>query len=165
MDTAETGNPEQQPLPIPDYEVGNRHEQIFSADNDSLAFFEDCANGDLDKVVSFVETHHPCHGDRQRGLEMATFEGQIPVIRYLLEKGTKLHSRVFERPNPTDTFSSPHQTYPDNDGIDGFLSEVAENDRDPLALQILQLFREFGWHPNQPWTQPGVSGNDCYVLL
>lgn len=164
MDTTEN-NQSEQPLPIPDYEIGSFHKQIFSADNDSLAFFEDCAKGNLGNVVSFVETHHPCHGDRQRGLEIATFGGHILVIRYLLENGTKLHSRVFERHNPVDTFSEPHQTYPDNDGIDGFLSDAGDAEKGLLVLQILQVFRDFGWHPNQPWIRPGVSGRQSYTLL
>lgn len=140
-------------LPRPQYSTtGN----LISTENESLSFFAACQAGDLDQVKAFIEEHSPGEAILQYALEQASFSYQPDLARYLLGLGTPLHSCIFERYEPTrETFPGARR----NKVVNIFHGNV---DQDSL-FRLISVFLDFGWHPNQAWSQQ--CGNWAKVAL
>ncbi|KAI1875602.1 uncharacterized protein JN550_001888 [Neoarthrinium moseri] len=101
-------------VPEPDFLMNGQ--EIYNKDDASLQFYPACAEGELDKMRSFVGHSRPPHSDLQYGLEKAAHGFQAEIIQYLMqERNVKLHTRVFETkckmaPSPESIFTggNPH---------------------------------------------------------
>jgi hypothetical protein len=128
-------------IPQPEYLVGGQ--KTYSKDDASTRFFSDCEMGRLPRVCDFAEAISPSQGDLQFGLEKAAQGFHIDIVRYLMEqRGAKLHTFVFERMNPMipwaqNIFSSGN----------------------PKLLELISVFLNNGWHPNQVWKSGRFHSN------
>lgn len=137
-------------IPLPEYEEEDSY--LPSKDDASLDFYEACADGDVEELASYIEEEHPDPRDLQYGLEHAAFAGNLATIRYLLERGVRLHRNAFHRKlSVTDTTGGPK-------------SQTIFHQAVPRVIQILELYLEFGWHPNQHWTDAASGTRDVFIL-
>ncbi|RSL50070.1 hypothetical protein CEP54_012106 [Fusarium duplospermum] len=133
-------------LPRPEYST-TRH-SITQTDPRELGFYIACAQGSLAQVESYLEECNPTQAVRQYGLERASFANQVDVALYLLRHGTILHDNVFLR---SWTDPPKYKNGPEN------VVTLFDKDRE-VSIPLLEVFIEFGWHPNQVWT--GFSWRD-----
>ncbi|KAK2612073.1 hypothetical protein QQS21_001922 [Conoideocrella luteorostrata] len=108
--------------------------------DDALDFFLACEQGQMQQMTLFVETQIQSQAHLQYGLERASFGNQPEAARYLLNNGTNLHSNVFERFHDKNEYlrMTIFDVYPEEGSL----------------ILLLQVFIDFGWHPNQAWTMP-----------
>lgn len=131
------------PLPprIPDPEYLVDGQSAYSKDDVSLELYTACSRGHLDKVRRLAESLRPPQADLQYGLEKAAHKFQIEIVLYLMkEKNTKLHTRVFEKKDPTRPWGC---------NIFSF--------NNPKLLLLLRAFLDNGWHPNQIYERHKVA--------
>ncbi|KAH7140997.1 hypothetical protein EDB81DRAFT_799280 [Dactylonectria macrodidyma] len=133
-------------LPRPEYA---KTVHLIGQDDKEVSFYAACELGLMPQVESFIQESNPSQAVRQFGLEQASFGNQPAVARYLLEHGTLLHDNVFLRRELGQPGDSPKD-------ISIFDRERQES-QDPLAL--VQVFLDFGWHPNQLWHGTQVPHN------
>jgi ankyrin repeat protein len=138
-------------LPRPEYAATAN---LVSQDEKEIDFYAACEQGHLEDVTRFIEEQNPSQGVRQYGLEQASFGNQATIARYLLKQGTILHVNVFER-------SCPYPEHPEKLG--GKAVSIFDKDRLQDPLELLKVFVEFGWHPNQAWIDP--LGEQGHVVL
>ncbi|OIW26973.1 hypothetical protein CONLIGDRAFT_672417 [Coniochaeta ligniaria NRRL 30616] len=137
-------------IPDPDYLVDDA--LVYSFDDESQAFYLACAEGKLQRVRDFVEDSARPRGDLQFGLEEAAHAFQLDVVRYLMqEHDVGLHTGVFE--HLERRASSPTNNIFDHN--------------DPRMLDLLRIFLDNGWSPNQAWTSPAYlwQGHDLNKKL
>ncbi|RSL99931.1 hypothetical protein CEP52_009447 [Fusarium oligoseptatum] len=127
-------------LPRPEYSTTPH--SITQTDRGELGFYVACAEGCLSQVESYLEEHNPTQAVRQFGLERASFANQVDVARYLLRYGTILHDNVFLR---SWTDPPKYKRGPTT------VVSLFDKDRE-VSIPLLEVFIEFGWHPNQLWT-------------
>ncbi|KAH8907953.1 hypothetical protein BR93DRAFT_958473 [Coniochaeta sp. PMI_546] len=124
-------------IPEPQYLVNDA--LAYSFDDESQAFYLACAEGKLQSVRDFVEDSDRPRGDLQFGLEEAAHAFQLDVVRYLIqEHDVGLHTGVFERLERRA--SSP--------------TNLIFDRNNPRMLDLLRIFLDNGWSPNQTWTSP-----------
>ncbi len=118
--------------PEPEYRVDD--DLAYSFDDASQAFHMACAEGKLQRVRNFVEDSERPRGALQFGLEEAAHAFQLNVVRYLMqEHDVGLHTGVFE--HLERRASSPTNNIFDRN--------------DPRMLDLLRIFLDNGWSPNQ----------------
>ncbi|KAI8663633.1 hypothetical protein NCS57_00964800 [Fusarium keratoplasticum] len=138
-------------LPRPEYSTNAN--VITQTDPRELGFYVACAQGWLPQVESYLEECDPTQAVRQYGLERASFANQPDVALCLLKHGTILHDNVFLR-----SWTDP----PKYAGGRGKVVTLFDKGRE-VSIPLLEVFVEFGWHPNQLWT--GFSWMDNNRLV
>ncbi|KAH7144218.1 hypothetical protein B0J13DRAFT_635190 [Dactylonectria estremocensis] len=133
-------------LPRPEYAERAR---LIGQYEQEIPFYVACELGLMPQVASFIQEANPSQAVLQFGLEQASFGNQPTVARFLLERGTILHDNVFLRREGGEPGNSLND-------ISIFDRERQES-QDPLDL--VQVFLDFGWHPNQLWNGTAVLHN------
>ncbi|KAF7563660.1 hypothetical protein G7046_g475 [Stylonectria norvegica] len=133
-------------LPRPEYATKSK---LIGEGVGEVGFYAACEQGLVPQVASFVQEANPTQAVRQFGLEQASFGNQPVVARYLLEHGTAIHDNAFFR-REKDEYCEADNTIFDN-GHD--------------SLPLIQVFLDFGWHPNQLWNWTRASDNMSTALL
>lgn len=114
-----------------------------------VCFYVACEQGQMPRVTTLAEEYNPSQAVLQFGLEQASFGNQPAVVRYLLERGMILHDNAFLRCELGEILKagdSPKEA-----------SIFDRGRQDPIAL--VQVYLDFGWHPNQLWHGNQVSEN------
>ena len=132
-------------LPSPPYLVQDG--PVYQTDDAFRAFYKACSEGNLNCVREFVQTPQPLASDLAYALEEACQNFQLDVVQFLLQQpNTQLHYRCFRRST----------SYPEDDLAREFRAEKSRSVSQSIftsshsaLLDILKLFLEFGWHPNQ----------------
>lgn len=122
--------------------IAPRFFAIYSTDPASCQFYSDCAHGILNEVRDFLRNNPKASpANMEYALEEAAQHLQVKVTHLLLTAGVRtppsLHARVFERTDSIEASTWPPQSI--------FTSES------PELLELLKVFIDHGWHPNQVW--------------
>ncbi|KAI0134710.1 hypothetical protein BJ170DRAFT_690941 [Xylariales sp. AK1849] len=152
-------------LPRPEYVL---NANSLDRDEESLKFFFACKQGIMPEIVAFVEKQSelPSQVVRQYGLEQASFGSKSEVARYLLEKGTMLHSYCFMRSIKIERSPSGMTSHNASlfDGTD-------DEDTEPL-IKLLQAFIEVqgfllnhGADPNLARYLRGAKDSACVFAI
>ena len=139
------------PLPRPEYAAWPG---VIGRDDPEIDFYISCKQGDMGKVVAYVEGLQPLKIVRQYGLEQASFGGHPAIVRYLLENGAPLHSCVFARPD-----SHGRREYPVESTT--VFSTLRQSE---VLISLLEVFLDAGWHPHQPWLSPQFQDLPTWAL-
>ncbi|KAF9878956.1 nacht and ankyrin domain protein [Colletotrichum karsti] len=128
-------------LPRPEYAL---KPYVISHADSVVHFLAACEEGLLEEVSAFIQRQKPSQAILQYGLEHASFENQVAVVRYLLDLGAKLHGNVFVRPE-SQPCTRRQPVY-----ADVCIFDPGREDKGDL-LPLVKVLTEFGWHPNQAW--------------
>lgn len=145
-------------LPRPQYALTAN--SLDPDNEESLRFYLACERGITSEVVSFVEKEGddgrlPAQAVRQYGLEQASFSCKPEVARYLLEKGTVLHSGCFMRSVMNVDGRPSGDVCIFDKATAGGDDDDNDNDNEDSFISLLRAFIEVGfWHPNQAWESP-----------
>lgn len=124
-------------LPRPSYAMES---DLIGQSDTEVSFYVACEMGLISEVTEFLQSRHNDQAVLQFGLEQASFGNQPEVARYLLQRGTVIHNNSFIRCEKGEDVT------------------IFDGEReDPLAL--VQVYLDFGWHPNQLWSKTGASYN------
>lgn len=159
------------PLPLckPGYDTGSGAIETQRNKADSQYLYAACRDGDLSAVETWLEgkasqpkQQQPEAKDLEFALEEACHNFNIPIVRRLLggpgsylledERTVKIHYRCFRRELPASS-SSPIKDYPLN---------ILGSDSSQL-IDLLKVFLEAGWHPNQLLGPPYTGRNGARI--
>ncbi|CCF32766.1 hypothetical protein CH063_05087 [Colletotrichum higginsianum] len=134
-------------VPPPQYVMQGDDTSGYHNDNASRSFYRYCAEGDLDRVRTFVDHLAPTPADLSYALEEACQNLQLEVVRFLLRQSeTQLHYRCFRRciEFPEDELIEKFDGRPSTSSSQSIFTSGS-----PELLNLLRIFVDFGWHPNQ----------------
>ena len=130
----------------------------YARDAASRGFYAACAQGRIDEVRDVVARSRPPPSDLQYGLEEASHSFQVKVVRYLIEEqNVELHTRVFRRRNYTRVIPLKERPPPSSQCI--FASDS------PELIELLKVFLDNGWHPNQLLSPVVETEGPCRRVL
>ncbi|KAL0937813.1 uncharacterized protein CTRU02_207544 [Colletotrichum truncatum] len=131
-------------LPSPRYVMQGGDAPGYHDDDASMSFYKSCAEGDLNRVRTFVDQSAPTPADLSYALEEACQNLQLEVVRFLLRQPeAELHYRCFRR---CVEFPDDENTYKLTDMSS---SQSIFRSGSPELLNLLKILVDFGWHPNQ----------------